>query len=153
MKAILGLINDPSLSGLATLRHYPMERQIYNRFGKCGFAVDLTLGRGPGRRHLSVLVEAEARGAARGRKRSYSSLPGRVTAVIADIGGGGITYKVMRGSYKDASELFEYVEKIRSVFYERYRVLKPEAARGIAKIGEEVFHAAGISDSELYLGV
>ncbi|MEM0444687.1 MAG: hypothetical protein QXY54_01770 [Nitrososphaerota archaeon] len=144
---IVKLIKDPETVGLATLRHYPMERRIYRWFGACGFSLELVRYEGGRKRRVAVLVEARARTAGRGRLKGYEKSGGSVRCVIAEEVNGGLKYRVLRGSYRDMEELFGAVEAVRSAFYERYRALKPEIKE------KEVFHVAGIPDDELLLGV
>jgi hypothetical protein len=55
---IVKLLSDPNLVGLATLRHYPMERRIYQKFGVCGFSLMLSFGGEGGSRIIYILVDA-----------------------------------------------------------------------------------------------
>ncbi|MEM2182172.1 MAG: hypothetical protein QXK84_05710 [Nitrososphaerota archaeon] len=153
LEEILRLLSEPSLRGLATLRHYPMERQIYARFGRCGFAIDLLMEKDHAKRHVSVLVEAVADSSAKGVKKSYDKAKGRITCIVAEITSKGIKYKTIKSKYSNAKELFGYVEKVRTAFYERYRSLKPGIPPGKESVPGEIFHAAGIPDTELFLGV
>lgn len=144
---IVKMINSPNTTGLATLRHYPMERKIYQKFGVCGFSLEIVQSEGGVRKRIYVLVEARARGASRGRRTGYEKAGGEVKCVIAEDVGGVLRYRTLRGRYKNMEELFKSVEEVRSAFYERYRALKP----GMTE--REIFHAAGIPDDELHLGV
>ncbi len=150
---VLKLLNDPSLKGLATLRHYPMERQIYARFGRCGFAIDLIFEKGREKKHISILVEAMAYASSKGIKTSYEKSRGIITCIIAEISRKGIRYKVIKSKYNNAKELFTYVERVRASFYERYRSLKQGIPPGKEAVPGEIFHIAGIPDTELFLGV
>lgn len=147
VEEIVKLIRDPNTTGLATLRHYPMERRIYRWFGTCGFSLELVRSEGQRRKRVSVLVEARAKGAGRGRSKGYEKSSGVVRCLIAEEVDGTLRYRVLRGSYRNMEELFGAVEAVRSAFYERYRALKPEVRE------KEVFHVAGIPDDELHLGV
>jgi hypothetical protein len=154
VREVLRYLEDRELTGLATLRHYPMEKRIYARFGRCGFALDIQLGSGENVRHVSVLVEAVARGSGRGRKkRGYDRTPGNVTAVFAEVTKDGISYRTMRAQYKDMAELFSYVEEVRAAFYKRYNELKLRSAEGMGKVEAEFFHSVGIKEPDLFLGV
>ncbi|MEM0381758.1 MAG: hypothetical protein QXJ88_01595 [Nitrososphaerota archaeon] len=144
---VVKLISSPRTTGLATLRHYPMERRIYQRFGTCGFSLEILQSEGDKKRRFYVLVEARARGSAKGPKKSYERVGGDVRCVIAEDVDGVLKYRVLRGRYRNMAELFKSVEDVRSAFYERYRTLKP----GVAE--KEIFHVAGIPDDELLLGV
>jgi hypothetical protein len=144
---IVKLLQDPNLVGLATLRHYPMERRIYQKFGVCGFSLALSFGDQVPARSVYLLVEARARSSGRSGVPGYDKAGGSVTCIIAEERGGRLRYRRMRGFYDSMEELFRGVERVRSVFYERYRLLKP----GFRP--EEVFHAAGVPSDELHLGV
>ncbi len=147
VEEVVKLISSPSTTGLATLRHYPMERRIYQKFGSCGFSLEILQSEGGKKRRVYVLVEAQARGAGRGRKTGYEKVGGVVRCVIAEDVNGELKYRVLRGRYRNMAELFKSVEEVRSAFYDKYRALKP----GVAE--KEIFHAAGIPDDELLLGV
>jgi len=153
VEEVLKLLSDPSLKGLATLRHYPMERQIYARFGRCGFAIDLLVEKDHERKHMSVLVEAVASSSAKTRRKSYEKAGGTITCFIAEIMKDGIKYRTIKSRYSNAKELFGYVERVRTAFYERYRGLKPGVLPGKEAVPGEIFHVAGIPDTELFLGV
>jgi hypothetical protein len=155
LEEVLKLLSEPSLKGLATLRHYPMERQIYARFGRCGFAIDLLFEKDYEKKHMSVLVEAVASSSAktRTRRKTYDKAGGTITCFIAEITKDGIKYRTIKSRYGSAKELFDYVERVRTAFYERYRSLKPGVPPGKEAVPGEIFHAAGIPDSELFLGV
>ncbi|MCS7146414.1 MAG: hypothetical protein RMJ28_01115 [Nitrososphaerota archaeon] len=144
---IVKLIKSSETTGLATLRHYPMERRIYQRFGTCGFSLEIVRSEGERRKRISVLVEARAKNAGRSGVRGYEKVGGVVRCVIAEEAEGRLKYRVLRGGYRDMSELFKSVEEVRSAFYERYRTLKPGATE------REIFHVAGIPEDELHLGV
>jgi len=147
IKEIVALISDPATTGLATLRHYPMERRIYQRFGSCGFSLEIVKSEGDAKKRVYVLVEAHAMGGARAGKRGFERVSGVVRCVIAEEVGGGLRYRVLRGTYRNMEELFKHVEKVRSAFYERYRELKPGGYE------REIFHAAGVPSDDLHLGV
>jgi hypothetical protein len=153
LEEVLRLLSEPSLKGLATLRHYPMERQIYARFGRCGFAIDLLFEKNHEKKHMSVLVEAVASSSAKTMRKTYDKVGGTITCFIAEITKDGIRYRTIKSRYSNAKELFEYVERVRTAFYERYRSLKPGLPPGKEAVPGEIFHAAGIPDSELFLGV
>jgi hypothetical protein len=153
LEEVLRLLSEPSLKGLATLRHYPMERQIYARFGRCGFAIDLLFEKNHEKKHMSVLVEAVASSSAKTMRKTYDEVGGTITCFIAEITKDGIRYRTIKSRYSNAKELFEYVERVRTAFYERYRSLKPGLPPGKEAVPGEIFHAAGIPDSELFLGV
>ncbi|MEM1954300.1 MAG: hypothetical protein QXP81_06670 [Nitrososphaerota archaeon] len=153
VREILRYLEDEGLTGLATLRHYPMEKRIYARFGRCGFALDMQLGSGQGARRVSVLVEAVARGSGRGKKKGYEKAPGTITALFAEVERDGIKYRTMRGQYRDMNELFSYVEEVRAAFYRRYNELRMRGGEGMGRVEAEVFHSVGIKEPDLYLGV
>ncbi|GEM_PF-331921 len=144
---IVKLLNDPNLVGLATLRHYPMERRIYQKFGVCGFSLMLSFSGEVGSRIIYILVEARARGAGRSGVKGYEKAGGTVTCLFAEERGGRLSYRRIRSTYSSMEELFRGAEKVRTAFYERYRLLKPGFPAG------EVFHQAGIPADELHLGV
>ncbi len=153
VREVLKYLEAEELTGLATLRHYPMEKRIYARFGRCGFALDVQLGSGENVRHVSVLVEAIARGSGRGRKKGYDRTPGSITAVFAEATKDGISYRTMRAQYRDMAELFSYVEEVRAAFYKRYNELRVRGAEGMGRVEAEVFHSVGIREPDLFLGV
>ncbi|MDJ0269522.1 MAG: hypothetical protein NXY59_03045 [Aigarchaeota archaeon] len=151
---VVSLIESRDVVGLATHRHYPHERMIYSRFGRCGFAIDVVRMEGGVRKLYSILVEARA-DAGSGLVRSFAELPGEVTYTIARISPEGVESSVKTARYRNAEELFQAVETVRQAFYRKYRELKAaeEKAAEPTRIGEEVFHQAGLSWDELNLGV
>ncbi|MEM4280684.1 MAG: hypothetical protein QW470_01570 [Candidatus Caldarchaeum sp.] len=149
---IIRLIESEGVVGLATHRHYPREKIIYTRFGRCGFAIDVVKIENGLRRTYSVLVEAEAQ-APGDFVEDFLSLPGRVRYILSVGESGGKTLKVKNDTYRDASDLFESVERVRRVFYRVYHGLKQKHREEVARIGEEVFHAVGLTADELHLGV
>ncbi|MEM4343894.1 MAG: hypothetical protein QXT91_06105, partial [Candidatus Caldarchaeum sp.] len=61
--------------------------------------------------------------------------------------------KLKTETYRNAAELFERVERVRQVFYRVYNSLKQKHREELARVGEEVFHAVGLTADELHLGV
>jgi len=146
---IIGLIESENVVGLATHRHYPREKMIYSRFGRCGFAIDVVRMEDGVRKTYSVLVEAEASDSV----KDIQSLPGKISYYLVVSWEGNVSRSVKTGNYRDAADLFSRVEKVRQAFYKVYRRLKEERREEIARIGEEVFHAVGLTADELHLGV
>lgn len=149
---IISLIESPDVVGLATHRHYPREKIIYTRFGRCGFAIDVVKFEKGRRRTYSVLVEAEVQ-AAGDRVEDFLKLPGKIRYVLSVGENGGRTLQVRNDSYKDASDLFSRVEMVRQAFYRVYHGLKQKHREEVTKVGEEIFHAVGLTSDELHLGV
>ncbi|MEM1945972.1 MAG: hypothetical protein QW614_03620 [Candidatus Caldarchaeum sp.] len=149
---IISLIESHDVVGLATHRHYPRERIIYSRFGRCGFAIDVVKMEKGSRRTYSVLVEAEAE-AAGDHVEDFLRFPGKIRYFLSVDERGGKTIKVKNDTYKDASDLFSRVERVRQVFYRVYHSLKQKHREEITKVGEEIFHAVGLTADELHLGV
>ncbi|MEM2872412.1 MAG: hypothetical protein QXX19_00010 [Candidatus Caldarchaeum sp.] len=149
---IVKLVESEGVVGLATHRHYPREKIIYNRFGRCGFAIDVVKVENGRRRSYSVLVEAEAE-AVEGVFQSFLSLPGRIRYFISIQEDGAKKLKLKTETYRNAAELFERVERVRQVFYRVYNSLKQKHREELARVGEEVFHAVGLTADELHLGV
>ena len=152
---IAGFIESDNVVGLATHRHYPHERMIYSRFGRCGFAVDVVKQEGGKRVMYSILVEAFAIKRGGERVRSFTDLPGEVVMTMARIREDGIEHETKRGRYDSVDEFFKAVEYVRQAFYRKYKQLKAtEEKKEIeAKIGEEIFHQVGLTGDELHLGV
>lgn len=152
VESITQLIRDPRVIGISTLRHYPMEKRIYNRFGRCGFAIEVVMGEKGTKRAYAVLVEAKARSSGIDRSMTYDDEPGEIECLIAEISREGVRYTTLKGAYSNSAELFGYVEKVRSAFYEKYRALKVSKEEVEKLISEEVFHSAGVDASDLFLG-
>lgn len=150
---IVRMLNDPSLRGLATLRHYPMEKRIYARFGRCGFALDLAFDAGRETKLVSVLVEAVAKASGRGTMAGYMKSGGTVTAYFVEVVGNARRQRTMRSTYKDAEELFSQVERVRAEFYRRYEEIKSRTPGAVGRVEAEVFHSIGITEPDLFLGV
>ncbi|MCS7118210.1 MAG: hypothetical protein NZ957_05450 [Thaumarchaeota archaeon] len=150
---IVRLLNDPSLRGLATLRHYPMEKRIYARFGRCGFALDLQFDSEGGTRHVSILVEAVAKGSGRGGKRGYLHSQGTATAYFVELVGNSRRTRVMRSTYRNLDDLFSQVEKVRAEFYRRYEEVRARVPEAVGRVEAEVFHSIGVREPDLFLGV
>lgn len=153
VKEIVSRLNDPSVVGLATHRHYPQERIIYEHFGRCGFSVDIMLAGRAARGRTYILVEAVADRSY--RQGSYDNSPGRITCLVVEETGEKRRQLVKKGNYSNKKELFEAVEKIRRSFYNKYNRLREISGRkkDVPKVSEEVFHEVGISASDIYLGV
>ncbi|MCS7094502.1 MAG: hypothetical protein NZ988_01655 [Thaumarchaeota archaeon] len=150
---VVRLLNDPALKGLATLRHYPMEKRIYARFGRCGFALDLLFDSGRETRHVSILVEAVASGSGRRGKRGFLKSQGTVTAHFVELVGNTRRYRTIRSAYRDADELFSQVEKVRAEFYRRYEEIRARVPEAVGRVEAEVFHSIGVREPDLFLGV
>lgn len=153
VKDIVSRLNDAGVVGLATHRHYPQERIIYDHFGRCGFSVDIVFAGRTSRGRTYMLVEAVADRVS--RQGSYDNSPGRITYLVVEETGESRRQFVKKGSYSNKRELFEVVEKIRRNFYNKYNRLREISGRkkDIPKVSEEVFHEIGISASDIYLGV
>ncbi len=149
---IIGLITSENVVGLATHRHYPREKMIYSRFGRCGFAIDVVKFENGVRRTYSILVEAEA-DVKNEVVQDFLTLPGKIRYILSTSKDGGKTLKTKIDVYSDAAELFRRVEEVRQIFYRVYHSLKQRYKEEVAKIGEEVFHAVGLTSDELHLGV
>ncbi|MCS7142978.1 MAG: hypothetical protein NZ920_04185 [Aigarchaeota archaeon] len=152
LEQILSLIEAPNVVGISTLRHYPMERKIYSRFGRCGFAIEVVVSSEGSKKVYSILVEARARSSGVDRDRSYDPEPGQLECLIAEFTNGRVTYKTYRGEYSNSNELFSYVERVRSAFYSKYRRLRSLRTGEDRLVSEEVFHAVGIDASDVLLG-
>jgi len=151
-KEIVELIMSDDVVGLATHRHYPRERMIYSRFGRCGFAIDVVkMVRGVRTIH-SVLVEAEA-SVSSDFVQDFLSSPGKVVYTLSVQTASGKTLKRKTAEYRDAEDLFNRVEKVRRAFYTVYNKLKEKEKAPVTKVGEELFHAVGLTADELHLGV
>jgi len=151
---VVSLIESGDVVGLATYRHYPHERMVYARFGRCGFSIDVARMERGVRQLYSLLVEARA--AAGGKRvKSFADMPGEVTYTLAKISPEGVEHTVKTASYKNSDELFKAVESVRQAFYRKYRELKAVEEKEFqpTRIGEEVFHQVGLSGDELHLGV
>ena len=148
---VVALIESPDVVGLATHRHYPHERMIYSRFGKCGFSIDVVRLENGRRMLLSLLVEAEADRPS-GPIMDFNMLPGKVTLTLARFGD-GVEHTVKTGRYSDGREFFAAVEAVRQAFYRKYTALKLKTPSMAAEVGEEVFHEVGLTADELHLGV
>ncbi len=148
---VVALIESPDVVGLATHRHYPHERMIYSRFGKCGFSIDVVRLENGRRRLLSLLVEAEADKTG-GIIRDFNTLPGKVTLTLASFED-GVEHTVKTGRYSSGNEFFSAVEAVRQAFYRKYTALKLKTPSMAAKVGEEIFHEVGLTADELHLGV
>ncbi|MEM1944606.1 MAG: hypothetical protein QXX57_02555, partial [Nitrososphaerota archaeon] len=118
---VISHIDSPDVVGLATHRHYPHERMIYSRFGKCGFSIDIVRIENGRRRMSSILVEAEAQKPA-GTVRDFMSLPGKATLILASIGD-GVEHSVKTETYSSGEEFFGAVESVRQAFYRKYTTL------------------------------
>lgn len=151
-REIVEMISKPNVVGLATHRHLQHERAIYLKHGKCGFAVDVVLQDGGGKKLYSILVEAEVKRTKR-KFKSFMELGGTIIYQLSEKVGDTFKVKGRRLAYRSGEELFHQVDLVRSAFYDKYRQLK--AAEGIEpqRIEEEIFHAVGISQDEMLLGV
>jgi hypothetical protein len=149
---IVELIESEGVVGLATFRHYPREKMVYGRFGRCGFAIDVVRREDGFVKTYSVLVEAEAKIGGVPVK-DFSNLPGRVVYTLSVETGEGRRLERKEESYVNAADLFSRVERVRQAFYRVYNRLKEMERGGVSKVGEEVFHAVGLVSDELHLGV
>jgi len=151
---VAGFVESSDVVGLATHRHYPHERMIYNRVGVCGFCVDVIKLEQGARVLYTVYVEAKAR-VEGDRVGDFMKLPGDAVLVLAKKTERGVELNVRRGSYDDGEELFRAVDVVRQAFYRRYHELKTREEKTLepAKIGEEIFHQVGLTGDELSLGV
>ncbi|MCS7158791.1 MAG: hypothetical protein N0A16_13855 [Blastocatellia bacterium] len=149
---IVGLISSENVVGLATHRHYPRERIIYSRFGRCGFAIDVVKLVAGSRVLYSILVEAEAENKSE-VVQDFFMLPGKVVYTLSEQTPSGRTIKRKTATYQNGEELFSRVEEVRRAFYSVYSKLKEQEKTSVAKIGEELFHSVGLTADELHLGV
>ncbi|MDW8360676.1 MAG: hypothetical protein RMK31_08880, partial [Candidatus Caldarchaeum sp.] len=133
---IIGLVESEGVVGLATHRHYPREKIIYNRFGRCGFAIDVVKIEKGQRKNYSVLVEVEAE-AKEGVYQSFLDLPGRIKYFLSVQDDRVKKITLRTETYRNASDLFEKVEKVRQAFYRVYNSLKQKQREEVAKVGEE----------------
>lgn len=61
--------------------------------------------------------------------------------------------KRREAAYRDGEDLFSRVERVRRSFYSVYSRLKEKEKEAVTRIGEEIFHAVGLTADELHLGV
>lgn len=151
-REIIHLISRPEVTGLATHRHLPHERAIYLRHGRCGFAVDVFLEENGEKKLYAVLVEAEAKPRKK-RWKSWMELGGTVTYILSEKLEEGFRIRRRKANYRNGDHLFKQVEAVRAAFYEKYRELKAREEVAPARIEEEVFHAVGVDERDLFLGV
>lgn len=149
---IIGLITSENVVGLATHRHYPRERIIYSRFGRCGFAIDVVKNVDGVRKTFSVLVEAYV-DTASDKVEDFYKLPGKILYILSSPSDGGRVLKRREAAYRDGEDLFSRVERVRRSFYSVYSRLKEKEKEAVTRIGEEIFHAVGLTADELHLGV
>ena len=154
-REVAEFIEEENVVGLATHRHYPHERMVYTRFGRCGFAIDVVKQEEGKRKMYSILVEASAEKGKDPKVRSFNNLPGEALMTIAKIEEDGIKHETKKGRYGNAEEFFKAVEHVRQAFYRKYKQLKAvEERKEIeTRIGEEIFHQVGLTGNELHLGV
>lgn len=151
-REIVRLISGENVVGLATHRHLPHERAIYQRHGRCGFAVDVVVEENGGRKLYSVLVEAEAKP----RKKLWKSWMehgGAVTYYLSTRHDETIKVKKKRANYRNGDHLFKQVEAVREAFYRKYKELKARERVEPVRVEEEIFHMVGIGEKDLFLGV
>lgn len=149
---IVSLITSDNVVGLATHRHYPREKIIYTRFGRCGFAIDIVKMVDGTRKTYSVLVEATAEQTS-DVVQDFLNLPGKVVYTLSLQTGSGKILTTKTATYTNGEDLFSRVEKVRRAFYMVYNKLKEREKPGISRVSEEVFHAVGLTADELHLGV
>lgn len=111
VRDILTKIEDKRVIGLITYRHYAEELSLYEKFGKCGFAISVVMANG-GRITYHMLVEVERN--SRDRKAD-----GIVRYTLVREEGGKRKLTVMKARYRNQVELFRSVDKIRRSFYRR----------------------------------
>ena len=80
-------------------------------------------------------------------------LGGTIHYLLSEKIDGGFRLRRRRLTYRNGEELFHKVELVRAAFYQKYRELKSREGVEPSRIGEEIFHAAGISPYERLLGV
>lgn len=149
---IISLITAENVVGLATHRHYPRERIIYSRFGRCGFAIDVVKMVDGVRKTFSVLVEAYV-DTSSDKVEDFFKLPGKILYTLSSPSDGGRVLKRREAAYRDGEDLFSRVERVRRSFYSVYSRLKEKEKEAVTRIGEEIFHAVGLTADELHLGV
>lgn len=108
---ILAKIEDKRVIGLITYRHYAEELALYEKFGRCGFAISVVMANG-GRVTYHMLVEVEKD--LRGREAS-----GTVRYMLLKEEGGKRKLRVMKAKYRSRADLLRSVERIRRSFYRR----------------------------------
>ncbi len=108
---ILTKIEDKHVIGLITYRHYAEELALYEKFGKCGFAISAVMANG-GRVMYHMLVEVERDFRDRGTS-------GTVKYMLLKEEGGKRKLNVMNARYRRQGDLFRGVDRIRKSFYRR----------------------------------
>ncbi len=108
---MLTKIKDKHVIGLITYRHYAEELALYEKFGRCGFAISVVMANG-GRIAYHMLVEVE-----KDFKRKVAG--GTVKYMLLKEEDGKRTLSVVRARYRSRGELFRSVEKVRRSFYRR----------------------------------
>lgn len=115
VKDVISRIEDRRVIGLATYRHYAQELMIYEKFGRCGFAISIIVMDGGRRVTQDLLVEAEARS----KKGPFKSSGGTVSYMLLQEESGKKKLRVLKASYRSQAELFRWVNKVRDAFYRR----------------------------------
>ncbi|MEM0090004.1 MAG: hypothetical protein QXP86_00445 [Nitrososphaerota archaeon] len=108
---ILTKIEDKRVIGLITYRHYAEELALYEKFGRCGFAISVVMANG-GRITYHMLVEVEKD--LRNRKAG-----GTVRYVLLKEEGSKRKLDVVKARYRSRIDLLRGVDRIRRSFYRR----------------------------------
>lgn len=112
---IISRIEDKRVVGLVTYRHYAQELAIYEKFGRCGFAISIFMVDEGRRITQDLLVEVEAKS----KKGPFKSASGVVRYMVLEEKLGKRKLKLLKASYRNQRELFRWVNKVREVFYRR----------------------------------
>lgn len=112
IKDVLAKIEDRRVIGLITYRHYAEELALYEKFGRCGFAISVVMTNGGGRTTYDMLVEVEKDFRSRGTG-------GTVRYVLSKEEGGKRTFSVVKARYRSKEEFLRYVDRVRRSFYKR----------------------------------
>jgi hypothetical protein len=108
---MLAKIEDKHVIGLITYRHYAEELALYEKFGRCGFAITVVMANG-GRIAYHMLVEVE-------KDFRHKEAGGTVKYMLLKEEGGKRTLNVVKARYRTRKELLRSVEKVRRSFYRR----------------------------------
>ncbi|MCS7136592.1 MAG: hypothetical protein RMJ14_05640 [Nitrososphaerota archaeon] len=108
---ILAKIEDKRVIGLITYRHYAEELALYEKFGKCGFAISVVMADG-GRITYHMLVEVE-------KDSRSKEAGGNVRYVLLEEEEGKRKFSVVKASYRSREDLLKSIDRIRKSFYRR----------------------------------
>lgn len=108
---MLEKIEDRNVIGLITYRHYAEELALYEKFGRCGFAIGIVMANG-GRTTYDMLVEVEKDFRGRGTG-------GTVRYILSKEEGGKRTLSIVKARYRSREELLRSVDRVRRSFYRR----------------------------------